>query len=547
MSKMSTELHRSPFYVLQVTTRDGSAKIVEAAEERSLFADDEVCRKARSDLTNPRTRLSAEVAWMPGVAPSTAARLVGALSENPQLVRAEEGLPTLARANLMAAALELIDLSEPGASIAEFIRDFARVVEAIDSDVVMRDTNEDRTISGFPEVRSIDAIEDALSEQRRTYRSALKSLLDKLGSQKIIETMTDVVSVATHDGEEHAPALIDDLVDSYEVETHGFLQKEYENMAVLIRGVKEAARRDKNAVTPALEKLELVARNWDRVAQPIQVSAKSRGIVHQPSREVALELRDLAIELHNEHGMLDHTDRITQLLREIFAELPETAEILHEDANTILELRRESEEQERNKAEWQRASTFRADVGALFKEELSISPQGIAWKGRIYALDSITRVRWGAVRRSINGIPTGTDYTIAFGDNRTEQVIQLRKETTYDGFVSALWRAVCVRLIIEMIEELENGRSFSFDNITVEDEGVILAKHKLFGKETVRLNWREVHVWSGDGSFYIGKIDDKKVYGSASYITTPNVHILEHIIRGGFKKGVNRLSAYLRG
>jgi hypothetical protein len=44
---------------LGVTTRDDRRRIVELAEEKSLELDHEVCQKARSDLTNPRTRLSA--------------------------------------------------------------------------------------------------------------------------------------------------------------------------------------------------------------------------------------------------------------------------------------------------------------------------------------------------------------------------------------------------------------------------------------------------------------------------------------------------------
>lgn len=63
----ATALNKSPFAVLGVTTRDDRRRIVELAEEKSLELDHELCQKARSDLTNPRTRLSAEIAWLPGV------------------------------------------------------------------------------------------------------------------------------------------------------------------------------------------------------------------------------------------------------------------------------------------------------------------------------------------------------------------------------------------------------------------------------------------------------------------------------------------------
>lgn len=51
----TTALHQTPFAILAVTTRDGRRRIVELAEEKSLELDHDVCQKARSDLTNPRT------------------------------------------------------------------------------------------------------------------------------------------------------------------------------------------------------------------------------------------------------------------------------------------------------------------------------------------------------------------------------------------------------------------------------------------------------------------------------------------------------------
>lgn len=546
MSDIKTALQDSPFCILQVTTRDNSKTILEAAEERSLFSDHNLCQKARSELINPRTRLAAEMAWMPGVSPKQAAILVSALVDDPLLVRSEGGLPTLARANLMAAALELVEHDEPVASIAEFIRSFGSVVESIIAADVMRDVNEDRAISGFPEVRSVDAIEDVLVDRRKTYRSALKSLLEKMDASKQIETMTDIVSVATTGGIDHAPAILDDLVDTYEFETQATLHGEHANIAALIESARSVAAKGEDAVAPILNRLETLVRNWDRVAQPIQLSAKSRGIVHQHSQEVAFELRSLAIDLNNEHRMLNQAGKMTELLREVFAELPDVAERLEDDAEAIMGLRLQAEENAENNKQWTRDITFRADVGVLFKEELSISPDGVGWKGRSYGLESITRVRWGGVRRSINGIPTGTDFTIAFGDNKSEQVISLRRETTYSGFIGALWRAVCIRLLIEMTGSLKQGRTLSFGDITVEDDAVTLIRRKFLGSnERVRLSWNEVHIWTADGSFAIGKQGDKKLYGAASYVDVANTHILEHLIRGAFKKGVRKLSDYL--
>lgn len=343
MTKFNTSLHANPFVILGITTRDDRRKIVAMAEERALHLDHDTCQKARADLTNPRTRLSAEMAWMPGVAPRVAEKLTKTLSDDPLSVRSEDGLPELARANLMAAAFELVGENEPAESIAEFIRDFAWVVEAIDADEVLRDVNEDRAISDFPKAKGVEAIEDELAERRKAYRSALKNMLDSMDPDKLVETMTVAVCMVTDNGESHGPTLIHEVVDAYEVETQGFLQKEAENIAKLVESIRLTAPQGERSVAPLIDQLERVARNWDRVAKPIQLSAKSRGTQHRPSREIAYDLRSLGIELNNEHDMLNQTHRMTELLRELFAELPEVAERLGEDAEAIEDLARKKQ------------------------------------------------------------------------------------------------------------------------------------------------------------------------------------------------------------
>lgn len=546
MSK-TTSLHANPFHVLGVTTRDDRRKIVDMAEERALIFDHDLCQKARSDLTNPRTRLSAEMSWMPGVAPRVAEKLASALLADSTPFRSDQSVPELAKANLMAAALELGRDDETADDISESIRAFAWVVEGIDADDVLRDVNEDRAISGFPEINAVGLIEEELGERRKAYRAVLRNLLNSMDPDKLVETMTDVVSVATNDGDEQGPALVDDLADAYELETQGFLQQEADNIAVLIDSVRKAAPQGQSAVAPIMERLERVARNWDCVAQPIQLSAKSRGMQHRQSRDAAYELRSLGVDLHNDHGMLDQAHRMTVLLQELFAELPEVVERLEGDAEAIAELRSQALAEEKNQAQWARSISFRAEVGVMFKDELAVGPDGIRWKGNAYALDSITRVRWGGVRNSINGIPTGTNYTVAFGDAHEQHVVELRKESTYSGFIDALWKAVCVPLMVRMIEHLASGRSLNFGDIEVADDAVTLTKRRLLSSnERVRLSWNDVHVWSADGSFVIGHKADKKTYGSASYIKNWNAHLLEQIIRSGFKRGVARLSDTLK-
>lgn len=463
-------------------------------------------------------------------------------------VREESGLPTLAHLNLLAAAFEAVDGEHDAEDLASFIQEVAYLVDEIDPESVLRDINEDRAVSGFPEVRALDQVEAELAERKRYYRNAIKHALDRLPPTTLVQVMTDTVEAVTFGGEEHAPELIDDLVDSYEVEAQGFLQKEAENVHKLINAAREAANSGEAAVKPYVDKLYAVVRNWDKVAQPIQLSAKARGIDHEASRDLAYEIRSLAIDLFNTHDMLTQAQRLTGLLQELFAELPEVSERVEQDADALADIFHERKQAVARRDEWAREITYRAEIGVMFKDTLSISPDGISWKGQSFSLDSITRVRWGGVRHSVNGVPTGTTYTIAFGDKRSEAVVELKKEDIYSKFIDKLWRAVCVRLLGEMLEALKDGRDLYFGDALLHDDGITLVRHKFLGaNERVRCTWGQVQIWNADGSFCIGSKDDKKTNVGISYIHVANTHILEQLIRMAFKKpGMRRLSDLLQ-
>jgi len=476
------------------------------------------------------------MSWLPGVSPRKAEQLAQNLLDNPMSIREETGLPELARANLMAAAFEVLNEDEDAESVAEFIRNFALVAEDLDLDAILRDINEDRAVSGFPEIHGSDAIETELVERRRVFKNAIKDALDNMPTTKLIEVMTDAVEVATIGGEDQGPALLDELVDSYEVQTHEFLQKEYENISTLVERARQASTKGSHVVRPILDKIEEVTRNWERVARPIQLSMKSRGIVHKPSNTIAYGLRSLGIDLYNKHDMLDEAHRITELLKELFVELPEVAETLQEDSEIIEGIRQKEQETAQQRKQWEQEITYQAKIGFVYKDLLRISPDGVEWRGACYPLDSINRVRWGGLRHSNSGITKNIEYTIAFGDKNSEAEVSLWDEAIYSEFIGKLWMGVGVRLMTELIETLRGGHKIRFGDIVVEDIAVTITEHKWLPDERVRLGWRNVKVWSADGNFIVGSSENSEIYSQASYIDVPNTHIIEHIIRSAFKK-----------
>ena len=330
------DLLQNPFYILTASPRDDRRHIMELADDRSLLLDSNECMNARSDLTTPRKRLSAEIAWLPGIGPKRAKEVLTVVETSPLGLLAIDNLSSMARSNLLAAGLTRLPAYNAD-NIVRWILALSLAFEGVEPEGLRVIINDERVVSGFPEVLDLSAIEVEIQERRRHYRQVIKSALDNLSSKELVKAVTEAVDIATNEGEEQGPVLITDLVDSYEIEAQEFLDKEGENIKVLVDKLRVAveAKQSDAVLDSKVNKLIQVVKNWDTVAQPIQVSTKGRGLSHDASRHVAKMVRDLAIYMFNEHDKLDLSKKITTMLQEVFAEVVEVAELTAEDANTL--------------------------------------------------------------------------------------------------------------------------------------------------------------------------------------------------------------------
>jgi len=333
-------IHQNPFFRLGVSPRDDRHHIVAAAEEKSLTLDADACSKARSDLTNPRNRLTAEISWLPGTSPRRAQQLIDNLAD-PSSIFSTEGLPALTQANLMASAFAAL---RPDADYWDtYIAIFSVIVDDIDADAVYADINEDRKVAGFPPIRSVADVKEALADQRRVYRDNLRDALDAMPPAKLTHVVTEAVEKATFSGTQHPPLVIDDLIEAYAIGTHSFLTQEATNIEKLINRASAAAPTNVAALNPLLDRLEMVTRNWFAVAKPIQIVANAKGATSDISENVVRRLRGLCLLLNNEHDLIQPARRIVSLCQELFRDVPVIGGLLEEDA-TALDDRAKQEE-----------------------------------------------------------------------------------------------------------------------------------------------------------------------------------------------------------
>lgn len=273
------DLFDNPFYILGVTPRDDTRKIVELADERSLLSDVDACKKAKSILTHPHKRIAAEVAWLPGVHPertyevlmlldlseeniygksrpmpgkqiNTLATVLSRLpytrssnvaSEVLELLKLSERnliedrftethklievgkflgidkLNPIARANLIAARILRLSMYTRD-NVIKWINEIVRAFEVIDPIEVCTTLNEERKAAGCPQITNLSMIEEQIQNRRYHYGEVIWRAIAKLSSagKEVVGIITVVVESATSNEEKYCPILIEDLVDAYE-------------------------------------------------------------------------------------------------------------------------------------------------------------------------------------------------------------------------------------------------------------------------------------------------------------------------------------------
>lgn len=360
------ELAKNPFFVLGATVQDSRQRILELEEEKALSSDEAMAREAASTLVNPRKRLVAELAWLPGLKPNQVAEVLSASMTTPEGILNQRDLPPLARANLLADGLKQAVTALSLDNLVQWIIELSQVYDALSVKQIINLLNQERLVAGFSEIAEDNPyIGVELNARRQYFLGTIQNALDKLNWENQVQAVTVAVSQVTNEGLNQAPVLIDDLVDKFEVEAQEFLNGESEKITVLIEEILRVAKAKesktdidhsigrleiwpseelermaaKTDIDRLIHRLESLVKKWDIVAQPVQVSARSRGLQHALSNKISGKIRNLAIELTNQYGLIDLSKKLVVLQQEVFAEVDKIVEQSEEDASTLNKLK----------------------------------------------------------------------------------------------------------------------------------------------------------------------------------------------------------------
>ena len=326
----------NPFFILDAKPCDNDAKIMELAVNCRLFQDSDGdrdrCREAKVTLMNSRKRIDAEIAWMPVKTREQAKEICELLKSSEANLSALESLRQvedflgdgelipIAKCNVLAAGMHCLPRYSPD-QVATWTLEIALAFDKINIDEVRAVINANRETAGSP-IANLQDITEALREsQARYYQQVMTSVIDKLSATECAEAMTQIVSA----DENQLPRLITTLVKWYiEDEKVRKSLKEHDTKVRRLvgqLGLAADANRPDSELVPLVCQLIQEVKNWDVIAQPIQLSKSSQGSSHDESEALEERVRDLAMHLFDAHDKLNFCMQLIKTLQDAFAEV----------------------------------------------------------------------------------------------------------------------------------------------------------------------------------------------------------------------------------
>ncbi|WP_089138975.1 hypothetical protein [Vibrio rumoiensis] len=528
----------NPFNLLNASVRDDKSTLIDLAEDYSLVNDDDLGGKYVNDLTSPRRRLSIEISWLLGISENVIKNLINNI-DDVEFIISSNGFNALSRANLLASSIERLSKIDKELSI-KLITELSKMSESIFSDEIKVLINQERKYSSLLMVESLEDIESELENRKKYYKKASINLLDCFSSSEIVEIITKIIVTETNNGSKYCGELIQEVIGYYELKAQQFLKEEEGNIDILLSTIDDNLKDglSESVMSIYIEELINVLKNWDLIAQPIQILYMSKGLKHEMSNNLAYKIRNLSLKLFNEYDYVKLTQRLGYTLQQVFEEDFEFKEKADQDLSDINDILHDRELSEEDREKFSKAITYEVEIGMAFKNRFTITPDIIEWKNTITKITDIQYIRWGALSSN-----SGTEYFIAFGHKDLTQEIKLRKKTIFSEIIDRLMKTAGIHILAKYMEAFKNDENISIGGVIVNDYGVQLRKSKMFSKdESEFVAWHNVEVFSRNGNFVINKIGNRKMNCALPYLNVNNVHILEAIIRMKFKKPGVRLS-----
>lgn len=324
------DLKSNPFYILDVSADANRRDVIEAAEEKGFFFDAETCAEAQNTLINANKRLMAELGWFVDLEDTELASIKAAIGASQEI--STDGLQSLSRLTALVHNLEILNEEDPyllGYTISEINETF----RSLDPDELLESINSHREKAGFA-LCSNQEIAHGINERRTEIKQIIADKLNVLSDGDYTE-LARILGEQMVENNNVDNAVISDVIDSYEVRIQTALEDRTERIQSLIADYQSNLA---EVSVLKIQRLISIVKEWDNLAQPLQLKSQASGMPHRISENIGNQMRDLAVDLHNEEGKTEEALLITNAMRDVFAELISLNNKFNEDTDILKDL-----------------------------------------------------------------------------------------------------------------------------------------------------------------------------------------------------------------
>ena len=142
------------FYKLGATTRDDRQKIVELAEN--------LCQKSKENLMMPEDRLISEINWFPSISPRKISTFIDNLNKDYKSIIYLDEVEGISKINLLETIISNDNFLFSKNELFEIIIQLLKSYKNLKIEDLMKDINQDRIISKFPEIDDFELLKNKI-------------------------------------------------------------------------------------------------------------------------------------------------------------------------------------------------------------------------------------------------------------------------------------------------------------------------------------------------------------------------------------------------
>ncbi|MDR2405341.1 MAG: hypothetical protein LBE27_03120 [Deltaproteobacteria bacterium] len=552
------DLFDNPFYILGASFQSSRKDILNLAEERSLLTESQKeCEEARSSLTNPRKRLTAEAFYLPGMKESRVLNILDTLSTSPELVASDPLIPRFSKPNVYMAVLKRLTNPSPE-EVAWWIFKVAKAFENLDAKDLMTLLNKKRELSKFPEISELRSVEATLEELRAYYRMSTGEAMKNLGPEGFIESMNILAIKATKNGQRVAPVLVSDLAALYQMGTQPPWQREKGKLEELIKTIYANARglEDNFAFEPLLEDLRKCVTNMYKILKPLQLIDKSRGNISQELVDTFYDIRVMAISMHNDYARTDLSIKISKILVPLAEDSQDLMQMIQDDLEASEEIAEETDIMTGSisaddSTKDLKGKTIRILAGEDLDSELILSPTFLRWQDEDVFYDSVLGFRFGLPTNSLLNLNhddadlKDSLFQITLTTESSETTIPVLGPMVFQKIIKILDLYLVDLLMVKLLEDLKDGRKINFLMAVVSDKGIMAKHKKVFSSSPGFIRWTDANIWHEAGALCVGVKGIRQPLIMFAYQMENNIKVVEKAVSLLQEYDLERLSDLL--